>query len=83
MQLETRIPHVFPLLGGLSVVFCLLALLLFFQDKVSLCNGLAFLGTNFVDQAGFELSEICLPLPPEKWNYKHVSLCLSFFITTL
>lgn len=37
---------------------------LVFQDKVSLC-GIGFPGISFVDKAGFELTELCLLLPPE------------------
>jgi hypothetical protein len=28
--------------------------------------------THSVDQAGLELTEICLPLPPECWDLRHV-----------
>jgi hypothetical protein len=41
-----------------------LALFLFFPDRVSLCN-LGCPRTCCVDQAGLELTEIRLPLPPE------------------
>ena len=33
-----------------------------------LCVALAVSGTHSVDQAGLELTEIHLPLPPECWN---------------
>jgi hypothetical protein len=32
------------------------------------CVALAVLELNSVDQAGLELTEICLPLPPECWD---------------
>jgi hypothetical protein len=44
--------------GSASGVF------LFFRDRVSLCSP-GCPGTHSVDQAGLELKEICLPLPPE------------------
>lgn len=31
--------------------------------------------TQYVDQAGLELREICLPLPFEKWDERHVPPC--------
>jgi hypothetical protein len=37
-----------------------------FLKQVSMCPG--YLGTHYVDQAGFELTEIFLPLPPESWD---------------
>jgi hypothetical protein len=40
---------------------CLLAIFVF-QDRVSLCSP-GCPGAHFVDQAGLELTEICLPLP--------------------
>ena len=42
-------------------------LFLFFQDRVSLCSP-GCPGTRSVDQAGLELTEIHLPLPPERWE---------------
>ena len=36
----------------------------FFFDRVLLCS-LGWPGTHYVDQAGFELIEICLPLTLE------------------
>ena len=42
-------------------------LLFVFQDKVSLCNSSSIC---FVDQAGLELTEICLPLPPRVLGWK-------------
>ena len=33
-----------------------------------LCSFGACSGTHFVDQAGLELTEFLLPLPPECWN---------------
>ncbi|KAL6037536.1 hypothetical protein STEG23_001526, partial [Scotinomys teguina] len=35
------------------------------KDRVSLCSFGAYSGTHSVDQADLELTEICLPLPPE------------------
>ena len=29
-------------------------------------------GTYYVDQAGPELTEILLPLPPESWDYRYM-----------
>jgi hypothetical protein len=40
---------------------------LFFEDKVFLCSP-GCLGTHSEDQAGLELSEIFLPLPPKCWD---------------
>lgn len=37
----------------------------FFQGKASLFNSFGCLGTLFVELAGLELTEICLPLPPK------------------
>jgi hypothetical protein len=39
----------------------------FFRDRVSLCSS-GCPGTHFVDQAGLELREIHLPLPPKCWD---------------
>lgn len=36
-------------------------------------------GTQFVDQAGFELTEICWPLSPECWGLSPVSSLIFFF----
>jgi hypothetical protein len=47
--------------------FCLFV----FQDRVSLCIP-GCLGTHYVDQAGLELTEIFLPLPPKCWNQRRV-----------
>lgn len=38
-----------------------------FQDKVPLCS-LGCPRAHSVDQAGLELTEIHLPLPPERWE---------------
>lgn len=38
-----------------------------FKDKVSLCNP-SWPAIYYVDQFGFELTKICLPLPPGCWN---------------
>jgi hypothetical protein len=40
----------------------------FFHDRVSPCSP-GCLGTLSVDQASFELTEICLPLPSMCWDY--------------
>ena len=48
--------------------FILFVCLFCFPDRVSLCNSPGCPGTSSVDQAGLELTEICLPLPPECWN---------------
>uniref|UniRef100_A0A8C8ULV3 Uncharacterized protein n=1 Tax=Peromyscus maniculatus bairdii TaxID=230844 RepID=A0A8C8ULV3_PERMB len=42
-------------------VFCLFVLV--FRDRVSLCSS-GYPGSHFVNQAGLELTEIHLPLPP-------------------
>ena len=39
----------------------------FFETRFLYVTALAVLELAFVDQAGFELTEICLPLPPECW----------------
>jgi hypothetical protein len=46
---------------SLSLSHLLSFFLSFFEDRVSLCS----LGRPSVHQAGLELTEICLPLPPE------------------
>jgi hypothetical protein len=38
-----------------------------FQDKVSLYS-LGYTGTCFIDRAGLECTEVCLPLPPKSWD---------------
>ena len=38
-----------------------------FWNRVSLCSP-SYARTISVDQAGLELTEICLPLPPEGWD---------------
>ena len=46
---------------------------MFFKTE-SVCVVLAGLElTVYVDQAGLELTEYCLPLPPECWNLRLVS----------
>ncbi|KAL6045915.1 hypothetical protein STEG23_018413, partial [Scotinomys teguina] len=45
------------------------------QDKVYLCNSPGCPGTRFVDQAGLELTEIYLSLPPKCWDKRYV--CVS------
>jgi hypothetical protein len=51
-----------------SSFFCLFVCL-FFRDRVSLYSP-SCPGTHFVDQSEFVASnsEICLPLPPERWD---------------
>jgi hypothetical protein len=49
----------------------------FFWDKVSLCSP-GCPGTHSVDQAGFKLREIHLPLPLMCWDKRHVSPYLSW-----
>ena len=44
---------------------------LYSQDRVS-CTALAVLELT-LNQAGLKLTEICLPLVPECWDYNHVS----------
>jgi hypothetical protein len=34
-----------------------------------------YLPWSFLVQAGLELTEICLPLPPKSWDYRHASPC--------
>ena len=38
-------------------------------------------GTCWVDQAGFELAVILLPLPPGFWGYKNLYLVTFFFLS--
>ena len=45
---------------------------LVFQDRFSLCS-LGCPETLCVDQAGLELKEIHLPLPPEYWDRRSVA----------
>jgi hypothetical protein len=45
---------------------------LFLPDRVSLCSP-GSPGTCSVDQAGFKLGEIHIPLPQECWDERHVS----------
>jgi len=42
-----------------------------FQDRVSLCSSDCF-ETYYVNQGGLELTDICLPLPPKSWDWRHV-----------
>ena len=46
-----------------------------FQDRVFLCSP-GCPGTRSVDQAGLELTEICLPLPPRCVHYDHLAQTL-------
>jgi hypothetical protein len=48
-----------------------------FWDKLSLCNSPCYSGYSracFVDQAGLELTEIHLHLPPKCWDHRLVLL---------
>ncbi|XP_052030978.1 uncharacterized protein LOC127679296 isoform X2 [Apodemus sylvaticus] len=62
--------------------------ILFSQNRLSLCS-LICPGIHSVDQAGLEVIEICLPLPPERWDYWCVPpptcfvLYMSHLFTTL
>ncbi|KAM7317276.1 hypothetical protein ACRRTK_023578 [Alexandromys fortis] len=49
------------------VLFCCCCCCLFFEIGF-LCGFGACPGTSSVDQAGLELTEIRLPLPPECWD---------------
>ena len=49
-------------LGAFLLMFVCLFV---FQDRVSLYNSSSYLGTHSVDQAGLELTETYLPLPPK------------------
>lgn len=42
-----------------------------FQNRASPCSSCCT-GNHSVDQAGRELPEIHLPLPPKCWDYRHV-----------
>ncbi|XP_052598704.1 NF-kappa-B essential modulator isoform X4 [Peromyscus californicus insignis] len=44
---------------------------LFFRDRGSLYSFGAYPGSCSVAQAGLELTEICLPLPPKYWDQSH------------
>ena len=48
--------------GQLLFVWGFFVCLFWCPDKVSLYNHPAYPGTHFVDQAGLQLTEICLPL---------------------
>jgi hypothetical protein len=41
-----------------------------FRDKVSQCNQPWLAWTHFVDQAGLELTDMGLTLPPECWDLR-------------
>ena len=58
-------------------VFCFV-----FQDRVSLCSP-GYLGTHYVDQTGFKLSETSLPLPPEFWDSQCVPPLPSFSLNSV
>ena len=71
---------------SVSVSFShLLLLLLFFETEFLCSTALIFSETCFIDQAGLELTEIYLPLPPKCWDQRCVPplpslLSLSFNI---
>jgi hypothetical protein len=52
---------------GHQLHLLLLCFVLFFRDKVSLYSP-GYPGTHFVDQAGLELRNPPLPLPPKYWD---------------
>ena len=54
--------YLFFLFVCLFVVFAYL-----FPDRVCLSSPVC-VGTHFVDQAGLEFRDMCLPLPPECWD---------------
>ena len=47
--------------------------------RVSL-HSAVYLGTHHIEQASLELKEICLPLSPKTWNYRHVTPCLALVL---
>ena len=49
----------------LTRIYCL-ALFCFLRQGLSQSSDCP--GTHYVDQVGLELTEICLPLPPECWD---------------
>ena len=49
-------------------------ILYLFRDRLSLCSP-GCPGTCLIDQAGLQLTEIYLPLPPECWDLRCVPLC--------
>ena len=51
-----------------SLIFVLFCFVFVCRDRVYLCSFGAFLGTHSGDQAGLELTEIHLPIPPECWD---------------
>ena len=52
------------------------SLFFFFETKF---HYVALTRTNYVDQAGLELTEFCLPLPPKCWD----KTCTSTFTSPL
>ena len=54
-----------------------------FRGRVSLCNSSGCPGTHLVDQAGLELTEIHLPLPPRNWEYSDAPPLPSLWKATL
>ena len=55
-------------LPWIVVDFCFYLFVLVFEDRVSLCSFGAWPGTSSVAQAGLELTELRLPLPPKCWD---------------
>ena len=53
---------------SLNYILVLYTYVLVFRDRISLCSFGACPETLSVDQAGLELTEICLSLPPECWD---------------
>jgi hypothetical protein len=56
----------------------MLKLFFFFPNIVSLCSP-DCPGTSSVEQAGLELTEIYLLLPPERWDQRCTALLLRSF----
>ena len=64
--------EVIPSMFYVFAVVVLLFLFLVFRDRVSLCNSPACPGILSVNQTGLELTEMCLPLPP---NVRQLKAC--------
>ena len=62
---STYLRHLILELQVHKAMFCLCCFVFFFQDRVFLCGSPGCLGTHSVDQAGLELIDICLFLPPK------------------
>jgi hypothetical protein len=63
--------------GGFFVCFACLLVCLLGLDRVSL-HSLGCSGTHCIHQAGLELTEICLPLPPKCWDQRHAPWCPAY-----